>query len=91
MEQNRHSDYSDEGWKGRGRKNKEKRQADSRHYKQDYTNFDHLEAVKAINITTPYYILGKSRKKPRKIESSLQWQRYTSQSRFQNNVSPSQW
>lgn len=78
MEQNRHSDYSDEGWKRRGRKNKGKRQADSRHYKQDYTNFDHLEAVKAINITkspqdNPLLHIGEKQKKPQKngVKSSI--------------------
>lgn len=63
MEQNSHSNYSDEGWKKRGRKNKGKRQADSRHYEQDYMNFDPLKAVKAINITPLTINLVKTEKK----------------------------
>lgn len=66
MEQNSHSNYTDEGWKKRGRKNKRKRQADSRHYEQDYMNFDPLKAVSTINITPLTINLVKTGKKPPK-------------------------
>lgn len=63
MEQNSHSNYSDEGWNKRERKNKGKRQADSRHYEHDYLNFDPWKAVKAINITPLTINLVKTEKK----------------------------
>lgn len=73
MEQNVHSDYSDKGRKRRGRRKGGKRQADSRHYKQNYINFDPLEAVKAINATPPSLCIGEKAEKKQKngLKSSV--------------------